>query len=88
MLCGVRVRVRHRQIEFQTGKAAKYSVKHARADLEKVFSVFQIPNMPFFKCSSNNQIRNSIILVVKLLRKQNNFQIVLTGYEEHFAISK
>ena len=77
MLCRVRVRVRHRQIEFQTGKAAKYSVKHARADLEKVF-----------KCSSNNQIQNSIILVVKLLRKQNNFQIVLTGYEEHFAISK
>ena len=47
MFCRVRVRVRHRQIEFKTGKAAKYSVKHARADLEKVFNVLQIPNMPF-----------------------------------------
>jgi hypothetical protein len=35
----------------------------------------------FLKCSS-------IILVVKLLRKQNNLQILLTGYEEHSAISK
>jgi hypothetical protein len=39
------------------------------------------PEFAFFKCSS-------IILVVKLLRKQNNLQILSTGYKEHFAISK
>jgi hypothetical protein len=39
------------------------------------------PEFAFFKCSS-------IVLVVKLLRKQNNLQILLTGYEEHFVISK
>jgi hypothetical protein len=39
------------------------------------------PEFAFFKCSS-------IILVVKLLSKQNNLQILLTGCEEHFAISK
>jgi hypothetical protein len=38
------------------------------------------PEFAFFKCSS-------IILVVKLPRKQNNLQILLTGYEEHFAVS-
>ena len=34
------------------------------------------------------RIWNSIILVVKWLRKQTNLQILLTGYEEHFEISK
>jgi hypothetical protein len=39
------------------------------------------PEFAFFKCSS-------IILVIKLLRKQNNLQILLTGYEKHFVVSK
>ena len=41
------------------------------------------PDFAFFKCSS-------ILLVAKLLRKQNNLQILLSinRYEEHFVISK
>jgi hypothetical protein len=45
-------------------------------------SLFWYTNMAAVTSDEND------LLVVKLLRKQNNLQILLTGYEEHFVISK
>ena len=65
----------------ELGKVSEVNLDNINNRPGKSVQCSSDPEFAFFKCSS-------IILVVKLLRKQNNLQILLTGYEEHFAISK